>query len=139
MNKKIVYVRTYYSMTTKSGILYVLHIELEGKSLVKIGMTTRNIEDRVSEILISIFKKYREFPYCRPHRFTKVTDVMSKEKEMHKKFSSHKFKTSKRFSGSTEFFEVPVDSVVKVYDKLYKPKARPKTKKKGVFFSTVKP
>ena len=137
MKKKIVYVRTYYSMTTKSGILYVLHIELEGKSLVKIGMTTRNIEDRVSEILISIFKKYREFPYCRPHRFTKVTDVSRKEKEMHKKFATYKFKTSKRFSGSTEFFEVPVNTVVDMYDKLYKPKAR--RKKKGVFFSTMKP
>ena len=54
------------SLEEDVGILYLVYFELDGKQLVKIGVTARTIEERVSEILISIFKKYREFPYCKP-------------------------------------------------------------------------
>ncbi len=33
------------------GILYVVLFELDGKSLVKIGVTHRSIEERITEIL----------------------------------------------------------------------------------------
>jgi hypothetical protein len=59
-----------------SGILYVLIIRLEDKELIKIGVTQRDkVEDRVAEILISIWKRYRIFPECYPKRFRKVSYV----------------------------------------------------------------
>lgn len=100
------------------GILYVVHFELEGKPLVKIGVTSRNIEDRIAEILISIFKTYREFPYCRPKRFRRTGDVYEKEAILHKYFEEYRYEPAKRFSGSSEFFDCPLDKVVEVYEDL---------------------
>lgn len=100
------------------GILYIVYFELEDKQLVKIGVTTRNIEDRVSEILVSIFKKYREFPYCRPKRFRKTGNVYEKEALLHEYFREYSYEPTKKFSGSTEFFDIPLDDVVKVYENL---------------------
>lgn len=133
------------TVKSRPGILYVILVELDGKSLVKIGVTHRRIEDRVSEILVGIFKKYREFPYCRPKRFSVTRDTYKKEKLLHKHFSDYSYTPSKKFGGSTEFFDIPLDDVVKFYDEIivtakkYKPK--PKTvpkKKKGVFFTSNK-
>jgi len=125
------------------GIVYILLVELEGKSLVKIGVTHRRIEDRVSEILVGVFSKYREFPYCKPKRFKTTTTPYKKETLLHKQFSEHRYTTSKKFGGSTEFFDVSLEEVVAAYDDLivvYKPrkaKAKPKSKP-GVFFSVNK-
>lgn len=102
------------------GILYVVLFTLENKDLVKIGVTTRNIEDRVSEILLSIFKTYREFPYCRPKRFRKTQNTYLKESQLHKHFADRQYIPSKKFSGCTEFFDVPLDEVVSVYEELLK-------------------
>jgi hypothetical protein len=100
------------------GILYVVLFKLDGKDLVKIGVTTRNIEDRVSEILTSIFKIYREFPYCRPKRFKKTTDIFEKEAILHEHFKEYTYTPINKFSGSTEFFDVPLDKVVTAYENL---------------------
>lgn len=100
------------------GILYLVHFHLDGKDLVKIGVTTRAIEDRVSEILCSIFKKYREFPYCRPKRFKKTSNIFEKEAILHKYFDKYSYTPTNKFSGSTEFFEVPLDEAVEAYEKL---------------------
>lgn len=100
------------------GILYLVHFELEDKALVKIGVTSRTIEERVSEILVSIFKKYREFPYCRPKRFRKTGNVYEKEAQLHEYFREYSYTPSKKFSGSTEFFDVPLEHVVEVYESL---------------------
>tara|TARA_R110000851_G_scaffold60271_1_gene139315 strand:+ start:1066 stop:1428 length:363 start_codon:yes stop_codon:yes gene_type:complete len=113
---------------TKNGILYVILIELEGKPLVKIGVTHRSIEDRVVEILTSIFKKYREFPYCRPKRFRNTSDIYDKEKTLHKMFESSRYTTAKKFSGHTEFFDVPLEDVVTAYEKLLSGKDKPVAK-----------
>ena len=102
------------------GILYVVAFTLEDKDLVKIGVTSRTIEERVSEILISIFKSYREFPYCRPKRFRKTDNTYLKESELHKHFADRQYTPSKKFSGSTEFFDVPLDEVVGVYEEMLK-------------------
>ena len=105
-------------MKTEKGIVYILLIELEGKPLVKIGVTRRKIEDRVSEILVSIFKKYREFPYCRPKRFKTAEDIFGKEKILHNMFKDRRHVTTKKFSGSTEFFDIPLDEAVDAYEEL---------------------
>jgi hypothetical protein len=100
------------------GILYLVHFKLDDKDLVKIGVTTRNIEDRVSEILVSIFKKYREFPYCRPKRFRKTSNVYEKEAILHEHFKDYNYIPEKKFGGSTEFFDIPLDMVVESYENL---------------------
>lgn len=123
---------------SKPGILYVILIELEGKSLVKIGVTHRSIEDRVSEILVGIFKKYREFPYCKPKRFRTTRDTYKKEKQLHKHFSDYRYSPNKKFGGSTEFFDIPLEDVVKIYDSVVPAISKPKTKPKGTFFKVNK-
>lgn len=115
---------------SNAGILYIVCFTMEGKDLVKIGITTRNIEDRVSEILISIFKKYREFPYCRPKRFKKTTEIFEKEAILHEYFKEHQHKTEKKFSGSTEFFDVPIDKVVSAYENLLEGKPLDESRQK---------
>ena len=103
-----------------SGILYLVHFKLEGKDLVKIGVTNRSIEERMSEVLVSIFKKYREFPYCRPKRFRKTGNAYEKEASLLKHFKNYSYTTEKKFSGSTEFVDAPLDKVVAVYEELLK-------------------
>ena len=104
-------------MDSSTAILYLVLFELDGKKLVKIGITTRTIEDRVSEILVGIFKKYREFPYCRPKKFTSVKDARGKEQLLHKYFKEFKYYPQHSFSGCTEFFEVDLDIAVEAYKK----------------------
>lgn len=110
--------KTKLSVEEDIGILYLVYFRLDDKDLVKIGVTTRNIEDRVSEILVSMFKTYREFPYCRPKRFRKTSDVYEKEALLHRHFKDYNYIPKKPFSGSTEFFEVPLEEVVLVYENL---------------------
>lgn len=100
------------------GILYVLAVEMEGKTLVKIGVTHRKIEDRVCEILTGIFKCYREFPYCRPKRYKVVSNVYQKEKTLHKQFKKFKYIPKNKFTGCNEFFDIDLDTVVEAYEKL---------------------
>ena len=127
-----------YPLKMTRGIVYVLLFELEGKTLIKIGVTTRSIEERVAEILVSIFQRYRVFPLCNPRRFTTTTNIYGKEKKLHELFKAHNHRPDKKFSGYTEFFDVPVDLVTEAYDKLVKPakprKARKPKKKSGTFF-----
>ena len=106
------------SLEEDVGILYLVYFELDGKQLVKIGVTARTIEERVSEILISIFKKYREFPYCRPKRFRKTGNVYEKEAQLHAYFKEYSYEPANKFSGSTEFFDIDLDKVVEVYENL---------------------
>lgn len=101
------------------GIVYILAIDLEDKTLVKIGVTSRKkIDDRVLEILLGIWKKYRVFPKCYPKRFKKTTNIFEKETALHKYFEKYKYETEHKFGGCTEFFHVDLDIVVEVYDKL---------------------
>lgn len=105
-------------VTKQDGILYVVHFKLDGKELVKIGVTSRSIEDRVSEILVSIFKAYREFPYCRPKRFRKTENMYDKESQLHEYFKDCKYVPQYKFGGCTEFFDVSLEEVVEVYERL---------------------
>lgn len=102
-------------------MLYVLVIHLEDKELIKVGITQRaKIEDRVSEILIGIFKQYRIFPYCKPKKFTTVEDVFKKESEMHKYLEQYRYVTEHSFGGHSEFFHVELDVVLDAYERLLK-------------------
>lgn len=98
------------------GIVYVLLIYLEGKELVKIGITSGKVEDRVASILKAIWARYREFPRCIVKRYRTTDGIRAKEKELHTLFADYKYNTEFSFGGSTEFFEVPLADVVTAYD-----------------------
>ena len=98
------------------GIVYVLEIDLEDKKLIKVGITTRRIEDRVCEILTAVWKKYRIFPQCCVKRFTSFDNPAAIEASIHDKLKEFRYKTLHKFSGSTEFFFLPLADVVTVYD-----------------------
>ena len=99
------------------GIVYVLEFVLEGKKLVKIGITTRKVEDRVCEILVSIWKRYRVFPECCVKRYSSFANPKSIEKKLHKELADYRYKPKYVFSGHTEFFEIDLESAVALYDK----------------------
>lgn len=99
------------------GILYLLEFSIEGKKLVKIGLTTRpKVEDRICEILTAMWKKYRIFPECYPKRFKTTENVYEKEQKLHQQFREQRFEMLHKFPGSTEFFDVPLEQVVEAYD-----------------------
>lgn len=103
----------------REGLLYLLEIEVDGKVVVKIGVTCRDkIEDRCAEILVSHFKSYRFFPYLRPKRFRKVDDIFGKEKWLLEYFKDRKYESAKKFGGCQELVDVPIDEVVEVYEGL---------------------
>lgn len=101
-----------------AGIVYLLEFDLEGKKLVKVGMTFRRVEDRVCEILVSIWKRYRIFPQCYVKRYKTCSNPKKMEKQLHKQLYQYKYKTLYSFSGSTEFFEIDLVSAVSAYDAL---------------------
>ena len=105
-----------------SGILYLLAFTLEDTPLVKIGMTQRpKVEERVCEILTDIWKHYRVFPECYVKRFRKVEDVVQKETNLLKQFSSDSFTPQKVFTGHTELVTTELGIVVSAYDLLTDP------------------
>lgn len=103
-----------------NGILYILYIDLEDKQLQKIGVTRRlRIEERVSEILCSIFTPYRVFPRCYPKRFSRTTDIFEKESMLHRYFSSCRYVPASSFSGSTEVFTgIDEDHLLEMYERV---------------------
>lgn len=102
------------------GIVYILDIEVDGKRVVKVGLTTRKIEERVVQILTSHFKAYRHFPYCRPKRFRKTDNIYEKEQKILRHFEKARYESKQKFDGCTELLDVPLDKVVEVYEKVLK-------------------
>lgn len=98
--------------------MYLLEIHMEDKVLVKIGVSSRTVGERTSEILLSAFGCYREFFYCRPKKFTRTNDILGKEATLHKYFATRRYETKFPFSGHTEIFDVPLDEAVSVYEQV---------------------
>ncbi len=108
------------NVSEDTGIVYLLEIVIEDKTLVKIGITTRKIEDRVVEILTSCFHAYRRFPSCYPKKYTKTENIFSKEAMLHKYFEDRRYTFQKKFQGHTEFFDIPLDEAVDAYERVLK-------------------
>lgn len=100
------------------GTVYLLELDVDGKRVLKIGITTRKVEDRVVEILTSYWHQYREFPYCRPKRFRKTTDYFEKEQMLLKYFEKCKYESEKKFGGCQELIDVPLETVVDMYERV---------------------
>lgn len=106
-----------HNKAPKEGLLYILQFNIDGRLVVKIGITTRSdISERVCEILTAMFKCYRRFWYCYPKRFRKVTDPYDKEQVLLKWFADRKADLGVKFAGSSEFVDVPLEEVVAAYE-----------------------
>ncbi len=90
-----------------TGIVYILYLDIEYEGVVykvtKIGVTTRAIEARVTEILTSIWKKTRVFPRCYVKRFTTVKTPYKMESHL-LSLCLEPLDIGIKFSGSTECF-----------------------------------
>lgn len=100
-------------------ILYLLEIDIEGTKVCKFGVTRRKVEDRVAEILTSLFYKTRRFHYCYPKRFKTVDNALDKEAKLLEYFGEYRYEGYK-FSGHTEVRLISLEEAVKVYDYLVK-------------------
>ena len=108
-------------------ILYLLEIDIEGTKVVKFGVTRRKIEERVAEILTSLFYKTRRFHYCYPKRFKTVDNALDKEARLLDYFKDYKYE-GYRFSGHTELRTVSLEEAVEAYDCLVKEDKLPERK-----------
>lgn len=102
------------------SILYLLDMELEGKKVRKIGITSKKIEDRLVGIATSVFSKHRYFPYIYPKRFRKVDSALVKEQKILEYMKEYKWTSEKEFGGHTEMLDVELDVLVDVYEKVVK-------------------
>ena len=96
------------------GICYIMKFKMraddndndEYRVVYKVGVTTRNIEKRLSEVAISMFTAYRYIPEAEVRKFTKSNGYKLIETEMHKKYEKYNCTMDDRISGKTEFFEI---------------------------------
>ena len=109
-NKKVV--------EENKGIVYILVLEIDGKTISKIGLTARKIEDRVCEILTSYFKSYRIFPQCYPKRFSSTNHILVKEQMLLEWFKEYKYTSERKFSGCQELVEVDLDVLVDTHSRV---------------------
>lgn len=102
------------------AMLYLLELEIDGTTVYKIGITSRKIEERVTEILSSHFGIYRYFPYCRPKRFRKLENAYEHEQALHKYLKEYQYHPYNKFDGSTELFTgVNLDVLVELCENAY--------------------
>ena len=107
-----------HNLSDNKGIVYVLQLDLEDKQLVKIGITTRKIEERVVEILTEIWKKYGIFPRCYVARYSSVDDYLDMESYLHKYYREFQYTCEHKFVGSTEVFLLDTEQVKIKYDEI---------------------
>ena len=119
MGKKLLTVSK-ANVDESEGIVYLLVIWLDdGTEVYKIGVTKRDIQDRVCEILTSYWTQYRVFPKCYPKRYRKTNCIYEKEAAIHKELAEYQWVPEKPFSGSTEFFTgVELAKVVEIYESI---------------------
>ena len=112
------------------GICYIIKMKLrptesdaEPIVVYKIGITHRNINERLSEVVMAFFNQYRYIPETSLVRFTKSPNYISMEKTLHAEFTQHKYSFEKSFGGYSEFFQLNDDNcslLVQKYNELLK-------------------
>ena len=106
-------------MVEDEGILYLIEMDVDGKRVVKIGLTRRStIDERLAEIALAHFKAYRQINYMRPKRFRKTSSVLQKEQLLLGYFSSRRYVSEKPFTGHTELVAVDIMEVVQKYEEI---------------------
>lgn len=113
-------ITTKLSTKVDKGIVYILQVDIEERHLIKIGVTSRaKVEERVTEILTEVWKKYRYFPRTYVARYKKVYNPYGFEQLLHDYFDSKRYNTEHKFGGSTEFFDITVEEAKEAYDKVH--------------------
>ena len=101
------------------GILYLIEMDVDGKRVVKIGLTRRpTIDDRLAEIALAHFKAYRQINYMRPKRFRKTSNVLQKEQLLLAYFADRKYESALPFGGHSELVDVDIMEVVQKYEEI---------------------
>ena len=97
-----------YFQTDKAdkGKLYMMRFWFDGheKPVYKIGLTVRQPEERLMDILISYYKVYRYCPKCDIKRFREVGKLHQKETILLASLKEYNYIPEKKFSGCTEMF-----------------------------------
>ena len=102
----ILTVRNHESMKTKT-VCYIMKFEMrDDLVLYKIGVTTRNITKRLSEIVMSMFNAYRYIPLTSVRKFTASPGFRFIEADMHKRYNECRYEMHTKVSGRTEFFKI---------------------------------
>ena len=107
----------------KDGMVYLIKMVLDcGKVIVKIGITTRrSIVERLAENVIGFFNTYRYIPRTTVKRHSRTPYYTEVEAYLHKVYEKDNHKFSKKFGGSTEYFEIEdIDGLVYGYDEVMK-------------------
>jgi len=102
------------------GIVYLLEMTIEGDKYVKVGVTTRAIEDRVAELGLSCFKHYRYFPHIYPKRFSRTRGIYQKEADILMMLKEYRAAPSKLVQGYTEMHRIELECAVQVYESVLK-------------------
>ena len=111
-----------------SGYLYCFSNE-SLKNLYKIGMTTRNVEDRLKEANSSTWNPDK----FKVELYVKVNKVEEREKHVHKLLEEY------RSNSRREFFEVPLEKVKLIFDLLREEDIKSENISKEVAKSKVEP
>lgn len=96
-----------YNFVTKVG---------NKKTLYKIGVTINKPIDRMLQISRSFFQSRRYVPESRLIRYRKVPSFYDLEKKLHNRLDYCRFNFKEKFDGCTEFFDLPLDKIVEVYE-----------------------
>jgi len=102
--------RSMYKKDTE-GRVYVFEFILSNAIVYKVGIChTDRVVDRFMEVLKGFFTVYRYVPEARVLKYKKFPKPLLVEKHLHTELEEYRYKFSKKFSGSTEFFtDIDID------------------------------
>lgn len=103
------------------GKVYILQLEIEGEQYLKIGVSSRPVQQRTCEILTSLWHRLRYFPKCYVKRYTSMVNPYDFEAEIHQSLNQYRVTLPFKFDGSTELFGgVDLEYVTDLYDEMTK-------------------
>lgn len=97
--------------------LYILEIVVDDITVYKVGKASgHSSKKRMLQIVESYFDVYRVTPMIKIVKDREVTEVFTKETKCHHELKEWQFVPVKKFSGSTELFNVTKEKVLEVYE-----------------------
>jgi hypothetical protein len=115
----------------------ILEKDADGNSvgsttIYKVGITSRKVQHRLSEVVMSMFNHWRYIPRTSVKRYRMSKGFRKIEKEMHQLLLSGSVMMDDKISGHTEFFYVNSEErLIEEYEKLldkyadYEPEPEP--------------
>jgi|SaaInlV_150m_DNA_4_1039716.scaffolds.fasta_scaffold05679_5 hypothetical protein len=102
------------------GYVYVMEFRFRKgdgyKTLYKVGVTINKPIDRMLQISRSFFMGRRYVPECSLVRFRNLPNYYQREKTVHTRLEEFNYKFKTGFDGSTEFFDIPLDDLLAIYE-----------------------